>query len=315
MWGDSVRDGDTTASGSRAGRRGPAQVDRFQLLQELGRGAMGAVYRALDVQSGQEVALKLALERPDWVRLQRFQREGEVTASLRHPNIVGVHGMGVVDGRPFLAYELVEGARGLDEAARDAPMGRRVELVRDVARALGYAHQRGVVHRDVKPQNVLVDAQGHVRVADFGLAQAVDHERLTKTGALVGTPRYMAPEQLQAQRGEVGPQTDVWALGVMLHEALTGGDTPFPHASLQELLQRVLEAPPVRPRQVDPSIPPSLEAVVLRALEKDPGARYVDGEELARDLDRFLEGSAVSARLRRRPALRAPGRRPLGLAA
>ncbi|MCO5164929.1 MAG: serine/threonine protein kinase [Planctomycetes bacterium] len=196
---------------AREGAPAPVIDDRFLLLGELGRGATGAVYRARDLERGGEVALKVALARPEWVRLQRFLREGEVTAALRHPNIVGIHSMGVADGRPYLAYELVEGARQLDEAARGAPLGRRVELVRDAARALGHAHARGVVHRDVKPANVLVDGAGRVRVADFGLAQALDHERLTVTGALLGTPAYMAPEQLRARRGDVGPPTDVWA--------------------------------------------------------------------------------------------------------
>jgi serine/threonine protein kinase len=174
-------------------------VGPFTLLAPLGRGAMGAVWRARDRRTGQEVALKLAHGALDEVRRERFLREGRIAAALSHPGLVAIRDVGEVPagqpgaGAPYVAYELVEGARTLDAALAGAPLRRRVELVRDAARALGAAHARGVVHRDVKPQNVLVDGQGRARVADFGLALGSDLERLTRTGAMVGTPPTWRP--------------------------------------------------------------------------------------------------------------------------
>ncbi len=272
---------------------------RFELLGELGRGGMGVVYRALDRTTAREVALKL-VSQPflDAESRARFQREGQLTAALRHPGIVGVHSAGEVEGRPFLAYELVASARTLDRAFEGLALAARVRLVRDAARALGHAHGRGVVHRDVKPANVLVDAAGQVRVADFGLATATGLGRLTQTGEVLGTPAFMAPEQLQGAGG-VGAPADVWALGVILYRALTG-EPPFAGRTFVEVAARVLEgAPPRPPRALAPAAPPALEAVCLQALSLDPAARPRDGEELARQLDLALRRQAPRRRTAR----------------
>ncbi|MCO5167555.1 MAG: bifunctional serine/threonine-protein kinase/formylglycine-generating enzyme family protein [Planctomycetes bacterium] len=277
----------------------PAAIGPFEVLGELGRGGMGVVYRARDPAAGREVALKVVLHEADARRLARFVREGEVTATLDHPGIVKVHAAGEADGRPYLAYELVPGARTLDELLPGLPLRRRVEYVRDAARALGFAHARGLVHRDVKGANLLVDAENRLKVADFGLAAGEGLERLTRTGALLGTPQAMAPEQFRGERERQGPPTDVWALGVLLYEALTGAP-PFTGGSITELGARIcrgeLEAPGARA----PDVPPDLEAVCLRALSVAPGDRYPDGEALARDLERWLAGAPVEARPRRR---------------
>ncbi|MGE0706731.1 MAG: protein kinase [Planctomycetota bacterium] len=280
-----------SAPGSSAGPRGPAPEGRFGpfvLRGELGRGGMGAVYRAWDPVAEREVALKVVA---DTGRRERFRREGEITARLSHPGIVGVHSAGEAEGYLYLAYELVEGARELDQAFRERDVAGRVALVRDAARALGYAHERGVIHRDVKPSNILVDAQDRVRVADFGLAAAGDLQRLTQTGAFLGTPSYMSPEHIAT--GELGPPADVWALGVILYEALTG-ELPFNASTLLELGIQITSNDPAPPRARNPAAPASFEKVCLVALAREPGDRYPDAEALAQDLDLTLSGSAPS---------------------
>jgi serine/threonine-protein kinase len=261
----------------------------YDLQAELGRGGMGAVFRARERATGRELAVKVMLAAGKGSQRERFQREGVVAASLDHPGIVRIHAAGEVDGLPFLACELVPGARDLASACRDLAPLERVRLVRDAARALGYAHARDVVHRDVKPDNLLVDGEGRVRVADFGIAAMRGLERLTQTGALLGTPAYMAPEQIDGARGAVGPWTDVWALGVVLHEVLAGR-RPFEAGSLQALHAQVFfeAAPP-------PGASPALDAICAHALGKTPAERYPDATALADDLDRALAGESTAA--------------------
>lgn len=294
-----------TADGSPArapaGGLRPAQLldDRFEVLAQLGQGGMGVVYRARDLTTQREVAIKLLRQlSPSSNRLERFRREGSITAALVHPGIVRVHSAGEVEGQAYLVYELVEGCRTLGEVFQELPLRERVARVRDAARALGHAHANGVVHRDVKPENILVDASGRVRVADFGLALAQGTDRLTQTGAVVGTPTHMAPEQFSSDRSLLGPQTDVWALGVLLYEALTGL-LPFEGPSLPELYAAIRIGEPPPPRSLEPSIPRGFEAVCLRALRVDAAQRYPDGAALANDLDRALRGETVGAGGRR----------------
>ncbi|MCA8920622.1 MAG: protein kinase [Planctomycetes bacterium] len=269
----------------------------FLLLEELGRGGAGAVWRARDSR-GREFALKVMLRPESEVALARFQREGELTARLAHPGIVKVHASGVVQGWPFLVCELVAGST-LEAFARRSGPDARARVVLQVARAVGYAHSQGVVHRDLKPANVLVDAEGVARVADFGAASAADLERLTQTGALVGTPLFMAPEQLAGRRDAWGPPTDVWALGVMLYESLTDR-YPFSGDSLVALSARVVRGDPVPPIEHDPGISRALNAVCLRALQVDPQARYPHGGAFAEALEAALSGDASEgSRLRR----------------
>ncbi len=271
-------------------RRGPSWDDpRYALGERLGEGAVGVVHAAVEVATGRAVAIKWL--RPDVVhpgRVERFQREGQALAGLSHAGIVRVHGSGVAAGRPFLVMELVPGGKTLAAALAGAPLRRRVALVRDVARALGHAHRQGLVHRDVKPDNVLVDPSGAPRVADFGLALGVDQERLTKTGAVLGTPTHMAPEQWEGS--DVGPPADVWSLGVILYEALTGR-SPYEAETFAELVA-ALRRPPLRPSRRAPGLPTALEAACLAALERDPARRPPDGEALAARLDAWLDGRA-----------------------
>lgn len=273
---------------------------RYLIEGVLGAGGMGVVYRAFDQAGGRRVAIKLAGAAQSETQLARFLREGEVSAALDHPGIVRIYSSGAVGQRPYLVYELVEGARELSEVLPSLSLVDRVELVTQVARALGYAHARGVVHRDVKPANVLVDASGRARLVDFGIARLEGAERLTKTGAFVGTPHYMSPEAFRGQGS--GPSADVWSTGVLLYEALTG-ELPFSGSSIQELAPQIAMARPTPPSRVMENVPRPLEEVCLRCLRAVPEERYPDGAALAEDLARALRDEELSADSRRRSGL------------
>ena len=270
--------------------RGGGRLGPYEVVRLLGQGAMGRVLHVRDA-TGRDLALKLLIRMDASPRaLTRFQREAELTAAVRHPGIVGVHDAGVVEGWPFITFDFVPGGRTLEDAFEELPLGPRVALMVEAGQALGAAHAAGIVHRDLKPANVLVDEHGHARVADFGLAQAVGLERLTRTGALVGTPHYMAPEQVAGHRDAFGPRTDVWAMGVILYRALTL-KRPFQGKSLPELAARIARAAPERPSALNPEVSRALDAVCLRALAKEPEDRYADGAAFAADLARALDPS------------------------
>jgi len=279
-----------------------AWVDEFRLLREIGRGGMGAVFEVEDA-AGRHLALKVAIGNDNPRRLLRLQREGQITAALNHPGIVRIHAGGTApNGFPYLVYELVPGCRTLDQAWPDLTLVEKVETLRDAARALGHAHQAGVIHRDIKPENLLLDDTGRVRVADFGLAggAGLGMDRVTREGTFLGTPPYAAPEQLMGCTGEVGPHSDVWSLGVVLYEALTG-ELPFLGETLRDQIRLVCHTTPARPREREASIPADLESVILCALSPDQRDRYPDAEAFADELDRFLAGREVEARTQFNP--------------
>ncbi|MCA8926156.1 MAG: serine/threonine protein kinase, partial [Planctomycetes bacterium] len=254
----------------------PAALAQALLPDYVVRGALGAggagwVVRALDQRLGREVAIKVARTRGTPQQLARFEREGRIAGGLQHPNVVGTHSLGQVAGHPYLVLELVPNAETLRATFERAPVPARLRALRDVVEAMAYAHAQGVVHRDLKPENVLVDAMGRGRVTDFGVATMVGLERMTQSGALVGTPHYMAPEQLGGQRGEVGPHTDVWALGVMLYEA-ANGKRPFGGDTLFELASQVSRGTP--PSALQPGAPPAILDVLRRALAPRPRDRF-----------------------------------------
>jgi tetratricopeptide (TPR) repeat protein len=253
---------------------------------------MGAVFRATDLRAHRSVALKVVLSTQRAVSVQRFVREGQVVATLKHPGIVGVHDALLLEGVPCLVYELVEGAHTLDEAFAALTLAERLELVVELADALAHVHDEGLVHRDVKPENVLVDAAGRARLTDFGIVFGVDLERLTVTGGAVGTPAYMAPEQIAGERSAIGPHTDVWALGVILYEALTG-ELPFSGDSGFQLFFQALQAPPTPPSEIATErIPPGVQSVCLHALAKAPAERYPNARSFRDALAAALAGRA-----------------------
>ena len=270
----------------------------LQIGDQLGRGAMGVVYRAFDPASQRQVALKVLLAGS----ADRFQREGVLSARFDHPNLVRVHASGVREGRPCLVYELIEGGKTLNDLMTSGcSLEEGVRILRDAARGLGHAHARGVLHRDVKPDNILIDAEGRGKVADFGLAASKGLDQLTVTGTVLGTPLYMAPETLGGVKEQVGPPTDVWALGAILFELLAG-TPPFAGDSLVTLGVQVVRAP-LPPIESARQAPPALLAVAQRALQKDPAARYPTGDAFADDLDAFLAGQLAAPSRSRAPLL------------
>jgi tetratricopeptide (TPR) repeat protein/predicted Ser/Thr protein kinase len=270
---------------------------RYEIRGRLGEGVSGIVYRAWDRDLRREVALKVLHETAVLTDLgrERFRREAQAAAGLSHPNVVAVFDAGEESGRLFCVMEIVDG-RQLRDVLRDAARSESdaVRLVEGAARGLAAAHARGIVHRDVKPANILVTASGEPKVADFGLAHLMDHE-LTRTGATLGTPQYMSPEQVRGKPRDISPATDVYALGAVLYEALSGGP---PHAgeTLIELYERIAGDEPVPPRRRNPRISADLETVILKSLQKDPRRRYPDAGAFADDLRRARENRPVDAR-------------------
>ncbi len=279
----------------------PAQLAGYTLIRELGRGGMGVVYLARQAGLNRLVCVKVLLSGP-WAgesEVLRFLREAEAAASLRHPNIVGIHELGQADGRHFFAMEYVEG-RVLADLVRDGPLpaDRAAGYVREIAGAVDYAHREGILHRDLKPSNVLIDADDRARITDFGLARRIDAPSggsLTATGAIVGTPAYMPPEQAAPASGMTGPRSDVYALGAILYELVTGRP-PFRGETPLDTLVQVRTIEPVRPGLLNPRLSPDLETIVLKCLEKEPARRYESARALADDLGRLLEHRPIHAR-------------------
>ncbi len=280
------------------------RLDRYQLVGEIGRGGMGVVYEARDPALDRRVAIKM-LKDPSGSpgKIERLHREAQLLAQLQHANIVAIHEVGLVPGpmgRPGAPYIVMELAERTSFRDLLAPLARdkRIELVAKVARAIGHAHAKGVIHRDLKPENILVRGDGEPIVTDFGLARrTADSEvskALTRTGAIMGTVPYMAPEQLLGRTAEIGPASDVWALGAMLYEVLTGR-LPFT-GTAAELYQRIPHDDPVLPRKLDRAIPTDIQTICLACLEKAPGKRYSDASALADDLANALAGRPIAAR-------------------
>lgn len=277
----------------------PCDFGAYELLEEIGRGGMGVVYKARQKSLDRLVAIKmiLASHLASAEHVRRFQVEARAAARLRHPNIVHIHEVGQAHGQHYFAMEYIEG-RSLAERLAQGPLERSaaVRLVAQVARAVGHLHREGVVHRDLKPSNILLDAAEQPYVTDFGLAKvfAVAGDP-TATGVVAGTPSYMAPEQAAGRNAEVGPASDIYSLGAILYELLTGQPVFREETPLDTLLQ-VLACEPVAPRRVNPKIPRPLELIVLKALARSPGERYTTAEALADDLERFLRGETLEAR-------------------
>ncbi len=274
-------------------------VPGYEILDVLGRGGMGVVYKARQLRLKRLVALKMILAgaHAGEAEVARFRAEAEAVARLQHPNIVQIHEVDEAAGRPFLALEFVDGgslAGRLDGTPWPAP--RAAELVEALARAMHHAHQHGVVHRDLKPANVLMAADGQPKVTDFGLAKQLDSAQgQTRTGAILGTPSYMAPEQAGGRSKDIGPATDVYALGAILYELVTGRP-PFVAETPLDTVLHVVSEEPVPPRRLNPKLPRDLETVCLKCLEKAPGKRYASALELAEDLGRFRDGEPIRAR-------------------
>jgi serine/threonine-protein kinase len=278
---------------------GLPRIEGYDVEAELGRGGMGIVYRARHRKLNRPVALKMILAGA-YASPQdraRFQREAEAVAALRHPNVVQVYDSGEAGGRPYFTMEFVEDGT-LAEKLDGTPLPARpaTDLVAALARAVHAAHASGVVHRDLKPGNVLLTADGTPKVTDFGLARYVEGGPvLTLSGTRLGTPSYMAPEQALGQPRAIGPTTDVYALGAILYELLTGRP-PFKGESPAETERQVIANDPVPPSRLNAGVPRDLETICLKCLHKEPHRRYASAEALADDLERFQRGDAIAAR-------------------
>ena len=265
----------------------------YELYEELARGGMGVVYRARHKKLNRVVALKMILagNLAGEQEVARFYNEAESAARLQHPNIVPIYDVGQVNSQHYLTMDFVEG-RSLAEVLTAGPLTpvQAAEFVQRIAEGIDYAHNQGILHRDLKPQNVLIDAGGQPRVTDFGLAKRLEADSdLTTTGMLLGTPKYMSPEQASAQHDRVGPPSDIHALGVILFELLTG-KVPFLGESTAATLISVMEDDAPSPRSINPAIPRDLETICLKCLAKDPEKRYPTSAALATDLELFLAG-------------------------
>jgi serine/threonine-protein kinase len=294
---------DTTPAPGQAIGRGSRPiglaVPGYEIIEEIGRGGMGVVYKARHVRLNRLVALKMILAgaHASGDQIARFQIEARAVAQIQHPGIVQIHEDGDHDGLPYFSLEFVPGG-SLAQSIGGKPQPPRsaATLVLALCRAMAEAHARGIIHRDLKPANVLLALDGKPKITDFGLAKQLEGEsRQTRSGVVMGTPSYMAPEQAWGQTHEIGPLSDQYALGAILYEMLIGRP-PFQGASALETLELVRNQEPVPPRRLQPKVPTDLETICLKSLQKEPAKRFPDAAAMAEDLRRFLDGEPIVAR-------------------
>ncbi len=289
----------------------PMQIDRFQIIEEIGRGGFGIVYLAMDPMLNRRVAIKIPrIETLETQSLRnRFAKEAEISASLDHPHIVPVYEIGQTSQGIYIVSLYCPGtnlAQWLMEHPDELNISQLVDLMVCIVDPIAYCHEQGILHRDIKPGNVLLFPSAFrslpflPRVSDFGLAKVLESNlQETVTNAVLGTPLYMAPEQVSSKHGQIGPATDVYALGAVLYELLTGRP-PFASGNFVETLDQVRKTPPTAPRKLNPSIPSALETICLQCLSKNPADRYSTAGDLLKDLQSFINGSKIAAR---RPTL------------
>src|SRR5882757_169561 len=271
----------------------------YELLDVIGRGGQGVVYRARQKSLNRIVALKV-IGLGHWAteaHLKRFRLEAEAAASLEHPGIVPIHEVGERDGSCYFSMKFIEGGQ-LDEVVKQTPMSIRqaAELIAKVARTVHYAHEHGILHRDIKPGNILLDQQGEPHLTDFGLARLVESEStMTRTLDVLGTPSYMAPEQAMGNNAAVSSVTDIYGLGAVLYQLLTG-QPPFAGGATYETIKLLLDTEPKQPRLLNPKIDRDLRTICLKCLEKDSKRRYSSALALAEDLQRWLKHEPIQAR-------------------
>ena len=271
----------------------------YELLAEVARGGMGIVYRARQVALDRVVALKMILagRLANEDEVQRFRTEAAAAAKLQHPNIVAVYDTDVVDGHHYFTMEFIDGV-GLDRQLKDGPLAGKVaaRYVRILARAVQYAHKQGILHRDLKPSNILIDDNDEPHISDFGLAKKLHGDSgQTRTGAILGTPSYMSPEQAQGKTNELGAACDIYSLGAVLYELITGRP-PFRAETPLDTVMQVIDHQPVPPRLLNPNVEHDLETICLKCLEKEPAMRYESAERLGEDLQHYLDGESINAR-------------------
>jgi eukaryotic-like serine/threonine-protein kinase len=300
---DKLSGGDATVApdGKKAGRAAGMQgeLGDYELLEEVGRGGQGVVFRARQKSLNRTVALKV-ISLGQWAskaHVKRFRLEAEAAARLEHPGIVPIHEVGERDGQCYFSMKFVDGGQ-LDEVVRRTPMSIRqaAELIAKVARTVHYAHEHGILHRDIKPGNILLDANGEPHLTDFGLARLIETEStMTRTLEVLGTPSYMAPEQAVGNNAAISSATDVYGLGAVFYQLLTG-HPPFAGGTTFETIKLLLDTEPRQPRLWNPKIDRDLATICLKCLEKDPQCRYPSALALAEDLEHWLKHEPIQAR-------------------
>jgi beta-lactam-binding protein with PASTA domain/predicted Ser/Thr protein kinase len=264
--------------------KGTIVDERYRLERKIGSGGMADVWLAEDTELDRNVAIKILHDRfaQDGEFVQRFQREAQAAAGLQHPNVVGIFDRGAFDGTYFIAMEYVDGPSLKDLVKGGMSPKDAIDFTRQILNAARFAHRKGIIHRDLKPQNVLIDDEGRARVADFGIARGGENSDITATGSVIGTAQYLSPEQAQGK--PTTPRSDIYSIGVILYEALTGR-VPFEGDSAVAVALKQVSEAPRRPSAINPDIPPALDAVVMRALAKDPDARFKDADAFLKALD------------------------------
>jgi beta-lactam-binding protein with PASTA domain/predicted Ser/Thr protein kinase len=264
--------------------QGTVVDERYTLDRKIGSGGMADVWLADDTELDRKVAIKILHDKyaQDSEFVERFQREAQAAAGLQHPNVVGIFDRGAFDGTYFIAMEYVDGPSLKDLAKGGMSPKDAIDFTRQILNAARFAHRKGIVHRDLKPQNVLIDDEGRARVADFGIARAGENSDITATGSVMGTAQYISPEQAQGK--ETTPSSDIYSIGVVLYEMLTGR-VPFEGESAVAVALKQVSEAPRRPSAINPNVPPALDAVVMRALAKDPDARFKDADAFLKALD------------------------------
>ena len=265
-------------------RKGMVVDERYRLDHKIGSGGMAEVWLAEDTELDRNVAIKILHDRFAQVKefVQRFQREAQSAAGLQHPNVVGIFDRGIFDDTYFIAMEYVDGPSLKDLVKGGMGVQDAIDFTRQILGAARFAHRKGIIHRDLKPQNVLIDGEGRARVADFGIARGGENSDITATGSVMGTAQYLSPEQAQGK--PTTPRSDIYSIGVILYEALTGR-VPFEGESAVAVALKQVSEAPRRPSAINPDIPPAVDAVVMRALAKDPDARFKDADAFLRALD------------------------------
>jgi WD40 repeat protein len=285
-------------SKKRDGSKAKTVVGDYELIEEIARGGMGIVFRARQLSLNRIVAVKALLfgEFASDPFIARFRAEAQAAAALQHPNIVAIHEVWEHSGQHFFSMEFVDG-QTLAQIIKEGPLPskRAARYVTTIARAVHYAHSRGIIHRDLKPSNVLIDSSDQPRITDFGLAKRFGADAAQSVTGVVGSPHYMSPEQAGQRGAQLGPATDVYSIGAILYHMLAGRP-PFVGETMEEVLAQTLQSEPISPRLLNASVPRDLETICLKCLLKDPHRRYASAEELADDLDRFLQNKPILAR-------------------
>lgn len=274
----------------------PQFFGQYEVLEEIASGGMGTVYKVLQKDLGRVVALKvLHAEEETPERIKRFLREAEAAGRLKHPNIVGIHEVSAVNGRHFFSMDYIDGVplNLLIRETKNIELEDLLNIAAELARAVSYAHEHGIVHRDLKPANIIIDLEGHPQITDFGLAKILDtRSRLTRSDTIIGTPFYMAPEQTRGDNDKIGPQTDIWGLGIVLYEMITK-KLPFVGRSSIELYHKINHSEPIPPKKLIPTLPKEIDYIITRAMAKEVEDRYQSAELMAEDIEKYLDGEDI----------------------